>query len=137
MTLAGDPATLDAMRRRPLVPLPDQPRGVPWPTAEWPRAAPPEAVAGGLATLLDAIVHDTDRYGTTYAVAVVHRGLLLAERYGGVLEHWDRPHEPVEPSTRLLSWSMAKSMLHAVVGTVVDEGALALEEPAPVPGWDA
>ncbi|HEX6419888.1 MAG TPA: serine hydrolase, partial [Acidimicrobiales bacterium] len=47
------------------------------------------------------------------------------------------PHEPVEPSTRLLSWSMAKSMLHAVVGTVVDEGALALEEPAPVPGWDA
>ncbi|HEX6568529.1 MAG TPA: serine hydrolase [Acidimicrobiales bacterium] len=126
---------IDEMRGRALVPLPGQPDDVPWPTDEWPRGEPPGPVARPLATLLDEMMHDTARYGTTFAVAVVHRGRLLAERYGGELEHWDRPHEPVEPTTRLLSWSMAKSMLHAIVGTLVAEGRLALDEPAPVPEW--
>jgi CubicO group peptidase (beta-lactamase class C family) len=123
------------MRMRPLVPLPAQPDGVPWPTDEWPRAEAPAAVATRLADLLDELTGDTTRYGTTYAVAVVHRGRLLVERYGGVLEHWDRPHEPVEPSTLLISWSMAKSMLHAAVGILVGEGRLTTEGPAPVPEW--
>jgi CubicO group peptidase (beta-lactamase class C family) len=130
----------DATNTRPLsavgvdpttVALPPQPDGVPWPTDEWPRGEPPPA----LADLLDDITTDTDRYGATFAVAVVHRGRLLAERYGGELEHWDRPYEPVEPSTRLLSWSMAKSMLHAVVGVLVGDGRLTLDGPAPVPEW--
>ncbi|HZM29588.1 MAG TPA: serine hydrolase [Acidimicrobiales bacterium] len=120
------------VRERELVPLPPQPDGVPWPTDEWPRGeAPP-----GLDPLLDDLVGDTDRYGTTHAVAVVQGGRLLAERYGGELEHWDRPFEPVVASTRLLSWSMAKSILHAVVGMLVAEGRLDLDAPAPVPGWD-
>ena len=126
---------LDEMRARDLVPLPPQPDGVPWPTADWPRAEPPPQVAGALAALLDDVTTDVDRYGTTFAVAVVHRGELLAERYQGELEHWDRPNEPVEPSTRLLSWSMAKSMLHAVVGMLVADGTLLLDGPAPVPEW--
>ena len=119
------------LQARPLVPLPPQPPGVPWPTDEWPRGEPPPT----LAPLLDALVGDTERYGTTYAVGVVHRGRLLAERYGGELEHWDRPFEPVVPSTRLLSWSMAKSMLHAVVGMLVAEGRLSPDAPAAVPAW--
>jgi CubicO group peptidase (beta-lactamase class C family) len=126
---------IDEMRNRELVPLPPQPAGVPWPTDEWPRSAPPEPVAGRLEALLDEITTDTELYGTTFAVAVVHKGQLLAERYRGVLEHWDRPHERVEPSTRLLSWSMSKSMLHALVGMLVAEGRLALDGPAPVAEW--
>ena len=126
---------IDEMRTRDLVPLPPQPDGVPWPTDEWPEAEAPVSVAGPLAALLDDITSDTERYGTTYAVAVVQGSRLLAQRYGGKLEHWDRPHEPVEPSTRLLSWSMAKSMLHAVVGMLVAEGRLSLDGPAPVPVW--
>ena len=131
---AGSTA-LDEMRARALVPLPAQPDGVPWPTDEWPRAEPLDVVADDLAGLLDEITTDTSRYGTTFAVGVVHRGRLVAERYGGELEHWDRPHEPVTPDTTLLSWSMAKSMLHAVVGMLVDEGRLSLDGPAPVPEW--
>lgn len=123
------------MRHRPLVALPPQPDGVPWPTHDWPRADPPAEAAPALTALLDEITSDTDAYGTTFAVAVVHRGRLLAERYGGELEHWGRPHEPVEPTTRLLSWSMAKSVLHAVVGLLVAEGRLTLDGPAPVPEW--
>ena len=76
---------------RALVPLPPQPDGVPWPTDEWPRAEPPAEVAPALTALLDDVTTDAERYGTTFAVAVVHRGRLLAERYGGELEHWDRP----------------------------------------------
>jgi CubicO group peptidase (beta-lactamase class C family) len=72
----------------------------------------------------------------TYAVVVVHHGRLVFEEYDGVLPRWDQPGRPVGSETPLLSWSMAKSMLHAVVGLLVDEGRLALDGPAPVPGWD-
>jgi len=129
--------SLDVLGARGLGPRPPPRGGVPWPTEEWPRAEPPTEVAPALTALLDDVTSDTDRYGTTFAVAVVHRGGLLAERYGGELEHWDRPNEPVEPGTRLLSWSMAKSMLHAAVGTLVADGRLALDAPAAVPEWDS
>jgi len=129
--------TIDEMQARELVPLPSQPDDVPWPTAQWPRAEPPAEVAGALTELLDELTADVERYGTTFAVGVVHRGRLLAERYGGELEHWDRPNEPVVPGTRLLSWSMAKSMLHAIVGVLVAEGRLDPDAPAPVPEWGA
>jgi CubicO group peptidase (beta-lactamase class C family) len=92
-------------------------------------------MAGPMSTLLDEITGDTERFGTTYAVAVVKGGSLLAERYGGELEHWDRPNEAVRPTTQLLSWSMAKSILHAAVGVLVAEGRLAVDMPAPVPEW--
>jgi CubicO group peptidase (beta-lactamase class C family) len=52
---------------------------------------------------------------------------VVAERYGGELEHWDRPNEPVTADTPLLSWSMAKSVLHALVGVLVADGRLSLD----------
>jgi CubicO group peptidase (beta-lactamase class C family) len=117
----------------PLVPLPPQPPGVDWPTEEWPTGPVPQGV--DLPPLLDEMFDDTERYGTTYAAVVVHRGRLVASRYGGVLEHWDGDGEPVGPGTRLLSWSMAKSVLHALVGILHREGRLTLDAPAPVPAW--
>lgn len=59
----------------------------------------------------------------------------MFERYQGRLEHLDRPAEPIGPATPLLSWSMAKSMLHAAVGLLVAEGRLDPAAPAPVPAW--
>lgn len=108
-----------------LVPLPPQPEGVAWPTDEWPTGDAPVH----LKPLLDRLFTDPE-LGQTYAAVVVHRGRLVAERYGGELEHWDRPKEPVGPDTPLLSWSMAKSMLHAVVGMLVGEGRLDPDAPA-------
>lgn len=116
----------------PLLSLPAPPDGVPWPTDRWPTGPPPP----GLEAVVAEVFDDEERYGTTYGVAVVQGGRLLLERYGGALPHLDRPPEPVEPSTPLLSWSMAKSVLHAAVGVLVGEGRLALAEPAGVPGWD-
>ena len=63
-------------------------------------------------------------------------GRVVAERYGGESPRFDRPRRPVTPDARLLSWSMAKSMLHFVVGTLVDEGVLDPDDAALVPEWD-
>ena len=115
-----------------LHPLPPQPDGVAWPTDAWPIGSPPPA----LEAVVDEMFADEARYGATYAVAVVQGGRLLHERYGGALPHFDRPPEPVEPGTPLLSWSMAKSVLHATVGTLVGDGVLQLDAPAGAPGWD-
>ncbi len=91
--------------------------------------------AAALERLLDAVCDDGGPLATTYAVVVVHGGAIVAERYGGQLEHFDRPPDAVTPETRLLSWSMAKSMLHAVVGLLVGDGVLDLDAPAGVPEW--
>ena len=71
----------------------------------------------------------------TYAVVVVQGGRLLYERYGGALPQWEGPGKPVHEETPLLSWSVAKSLLHAVVGMLVADGRLELDAPAPVPPW--
>jgi CubicO group peptidase (beta-lactamase class C family) len=124
------------MAHEMLVQLPPQPADVPWPTPDpdgWPHGgSSPE-----LDKLVDDLVSDEDRYGTTYAVLVIHEGRLLLERYGGALPHFDRAPEPVTPTTPLLSWSMAKSVLHAGIGLLVADEMLDVDAPAPVPAWHA
>jgi CubicO group peptidase (beta-lactamase class C family) len=90
-----------------------------------------------LAPLLDRVCDDTGPLATTYAVAVVHRGRLVAERYQGALPSFTHAPTPVTVDTPLLSWSMAKSMLHATVGLLVKDGRLDLDAPADVPEWAA
>jgi CubicO group peptidase (beta-lactamase class C family) len=116
-----------------LVPLPPQPDEVPWPAGEWPRGDLPAGVDTG--PLLDEVFDDEGPLATTFAVLVVHRGRVVAERYAGALEHFDRAPTPVTVATPLLSWSIAKSMLHAVVGLLVGERRLDLDAPAGVPEW--
>jgi CubicO group peptidase (beta-lactamase class C family) len=116
-----------------LVPLPPQPGGVPWPTTEWPEGPVPNGV--DLEPLMARMFDETGELRTTYAVVVVQGGRIIAERYANEIEHWDKPNEPVDRTTKLLSWSMAKSMLHAIVGMLVAEGRLDLDAPAPVPRW--
>ncbi len=89
------------------------------------------------ASLVDDMFANETRYGTTYAALVVQHGRRLAERYGGALPHFDGPDEPVGTDTRLLSWSVAKSVLHAAVGVLVGERHLDLDAPVPVPEWSA
>jgi len=121
--------------RAAYVALPHQPIDTPWPTDAWPTAEPDPAV--GLDELIDEVHDDHDRYGTTYATLVVHRGRLVHERYGGVVRHRGDDDEPVTAATSLLSWSMAKSVLHALVGILVGDGRLVLDEPAAVAPWRA
>jgi CubicO group peptidase (beta-lactamase class C family) len=58
------------------------------------------------------------------AIVVVDHGRIVAERYGAGFS----------PTTPLLGWSMAKSVVAGLVGVLVKEGRLALDESA---GWSA
>lgn len=101
--------------------------GLPWPNgAAGPETPAPQAVA-------DAIDKAFREPGSTApghirqtkAVLVVHDGRLVAERYA----------PGYGPDTPMLSWSMAKSVLAALVGIAVADGRLSLHQPAPVPEW--
>ena len=118
-----------------LVALPAQPAGVAWPAEAWPEGRLPEGVE--LAPLLDEVFDPDGPLATTFAVVVVQGGRLLAERYAGALEHFDQPPTPVTADAPLLSWSMAKSVLHAAVGVLVGQGRLELSAPAAVPEWSS
>lgn len=113
-----------------LLPLPPQPEAVPWPTDEWPTAAPgPDVDAERLAAVAArAFAPESEAsHGRTLALLVVHRGRLVLERYA--------PGKG--PADTFPSWSVAKSVLHAAVGVLVGEGRLALHEPAPIAAWRA
>jgi len=136
-----------AVPDRPLVPLPAQPDGVPWPTDEWARADAADlgADAARLDALLDELVsgepHPT--LGLTHAAAVVSGGRLVAERYGRrVVQDLramgdDPPLEDVTADTELLSWSMAKTITNLATGAAVGDGVLTVDDPVADPRWSA
>ena len=103
-----------------------------WPTEGWPRGLHHRQFE------LDAVVDELftrDDLAVTTAVVVVQGGRVVIERYAGERRFFDRPPEPVTAESPLPSWSMAKSVLHFVIGTLVDEGRLDPEGLAPVPEW--
>lgn len=109
-----------------------QPEGLAWPSEEWPRMTSP------FQDELEGVVDEMftrEELAVTNAVVVVQHGRVLVERYGGVQEFFDRSPEPIVATSQLLSWSMAKSVLHMIIGTLVDEHRLSLDDPAPVPEW--
>jgi CubicO group peptidase (beta-lactamase class C family) len=63
--------------------------------------------------------------GLTAAVVIVHRGRIIAERYA------NGAHRDMQ----LESWSMGKSITGTLIGVLIQQGALRLEDPAPVPEW--
>ena len=108
----------------------DQPAGTPWPTDEWPE--------GPRRAAIDAVIDEgfaNADLGETNAVIVVERGRIVAERYGGTTPSFTGDGAPVDAATPLVSWSMAKSFLHAAVGLLVADGRLDPAGPAPVPEW--
>jgi CubicO group peptidase (beta-lactamase class C family) len=112
----------------PLPPLPRQRADVPWPTERWPEGPPDADVdASRIDRVLEQLFlpEDPEVFGQTHGLVAVHRGRLVAERYG--------PEQGRD--TPLVSWSMAKSVTHALVGVLVREGRLDPDAPAPVPAW--
>jgi CubicO group peptidase (beta-lactamase class C family) len=77
--------------------------------------------------LKDAIApfFDDETLSETRAVVIMHGGLIVAERYA----------PGYTPESRLVSWSMAKSVTATLVGFMVADGLLVLDDPAPVSEW--
>ena len=90
---------------------------------------------GEIDAVADGLFAADAAHGVSLALVVMHRGEVVAERYG------THPATPLEPErsitaeTALISWSMAKSVTHAAVGLLVGEGLLDPLAPAPVPEW--
>jgi len=61
----------------------------------------------------------------TQAVVIVYRGRLIAEQYA----------DNITPETRLLGWSMTKTVTGTLVGMLVKDGKLDVNSPAPVDAW--
>lgn len=66
-----------------------------------------------------------DGLGETRAFLVMQNGAIAAERYG----------EGYGPDTRFVSWSMAKTVTAVMIGMLVADGRLRLDESAPVELW--
>lgn len=108
-----------------------------FPGDDWGMAEPDASVdVLGVDAALDELFGiNSDPPGTTLAVVVVHRGRIVRERYGHQPDTIFGAGGPVDRETTLISWSMAKSITHALVGIMVNEGLLNVDTPVNVPEW--
>jgi CubicO group peptidase (beta-lactamase class C family) len=103
--------------------LPD-PAHTPWPLGD--RLPPDPPVGLDRARLARAVqVAFAAPEDHTAAFLVAHRGRIVAERYA----------PGIGRDTQLESWSMGKSLTATLVGLLVHEGALRLDQPAPIDEW--
>jgi CubicO group peptidase (beta-lactamase class C family) len=114
---------------QPLAPLPPQPAGLAWPTGAWAEAPLPADVdrAAFDLAITEAFAGLHEQMGETRAVLIVQGGRVVFERYA---DGYGR-------DGRLVSWSMAKSVTHALVGAAVLQGRVAIDTPMGSPHWRA
>jgi CubicO group peptidase (beta-lactamase class C family) len=88
---------------------------------------PASAVRPDVQRIVDRAFEEPNpsRLRRTHAVVVVHGGEIVAERYA----------RGVRADTPLPGWSMAKSVLNALVGILVDDGRLAIDSRELRPEW--
>ena len=96
-----------------------------YPAAAWAKAPFPAGVRENVEALIDDAMSRevADVMGESRQIVVIHKGRLVAEAY----------REGFAPETKLVSWSMAKSITQALVGRAVMEGLIE-DIDAPMPG---
>lgn len=77
-----------------------------------------------LRAAIDPLFED-DTMGQTRALIVMRGGEIVAEHYA----------PGFGPQTKLLGWSVAKSVTAMLVGLMVSDGRLGLDSPVPIPAW--
>lgn len=133
LPIGADPAMAAALRAAPATVTHDtieQIDALPWPRGDKHavRALPAERQVA-----LDSVIaagFDRATYGETTettAVLVVQDGGIVGERYRTGYDM----HRPQR------TWSVAKSIAASVIGAAVERGMLDIEDPAPVPEWQA
>lgn len=105
--------------------VPD-PKTTPWPMGDVVPGGP--APAGvDMAKVQAAVEAAFDPAAMTGAFVVTYQGRIIAERDG----------ENITPTTALESWSMGKSLSGTLMGILIQQGVYTLDQPAPIPEWQA
>ena len=123
VVLAPD-QTLDDIDSLPAIEMPP-PAGdaakVPWPDGDrtGPVSLPSDVDATALQAASDWAFDRESPHQVTLSLLVVHRGRIVHERYA----------DGVDRTTRTRTWSTAKSIASTLIGMLVDDGKLSLDEP--------
>ncbi len=83
------------------------------------------AVAERLVPIARAFVGERAYHGHPFAFVVLHKGGVVAECYD----------KGIGPDTKLLSWSVAKSFVNALIGMMVKDSILDIHAPMDIPEW--
>ena len=78
-------------------------------------------------TVVESVFVEPDKENplNTRAVVIIHKGQIIAEKYASTFNQ----------NTKLIGWSMTKTITNAIVGVLVKQGKLKVEDPAPVSEW--
>ncbi|HEX9729685.1 MAG TPA: serine hydrolase [Gemmatimonadales bacterium] len=101
-------------------PPPGDPATIPWPNGDLiaDRSLPPSVDAAALAAASDWAFNRDSPEQVTLSLLIVHHGRIILERYA----------DGVGVTTRTRTWSTAKSIAVTLIGMLVDQGKLALDE---------
>ncbi len=127
-TLVRDFSTEDVLNMDyPEVTLPEGNRDtIPWPAGDLLADTIPAGInLQKLSDMLDRVFEDTVNYKGTFAVTVVYKDQIVAERF----------RSDLGPDNLFLSWSMAKSFTNAMVGAMVSDGLIDINAPMNVKKW--
>ncbi|MCB9050186.1 MAG: serine hydrolase [Lewinellaceae bacterium] len=102
-------------------PLPGNPADIPWPDGDRvePLALPAYIDETALEAAADWAFNRKSPEQVTLSLLIVHKGQIILERYA----------PGVDMKTKTRTWSTAKSIAATLIGMLVDEGKLALDEP--------
>lgn len=80
----------------------------------------------GIRQILDsAFINDVSKPLNTYGIVILYDGKIIGEQYA----------EGLNKDSKLMGWSMGKSITSALVGVLVREGKLNLMDNAPIEEW--
>jgi len=115
--------TLEDIDQLPILklpPPPGDPASIPWPNGDRVEEAPlPAGVDAAALQAASDWSFDRPPHQVTLSLLVLHKGRIIHERYA----------PGVEMTTRTRTWSTAKSIAATLIGILVDQGTLALDEP--------
>jgi CubicO group peptidase (beta-lactamase class C family) len=102
-------------------PPPGDPAAIPWPDGDLvpEEPLPANVDAAALAAASDWAFDRESPEQVTLSLLVVHQGRIVHERYA----------PGVDAATRTRTWSTAKSIAVTLIGMLVDQGHMALDEP--------
>jgi CubicO group peptidase (beta-lactamase class C family) len=119
----------EAVRKLDYPPLSNpnfNPDTIPWPAGDKLSDSIPKGIdIQKVNELLNQVFKDTLPFKGTFAITVVYKDQIVAEKY----------RSDIKQSTPLLSWSMAKSFTNAMTGLLVKDGKVDINKPLNLKEW--